>query len=234
MTCAGLFTGIPAMLLGSLAHKDISESRGRTIGRGMATAGSVLGAFGTFFNVLFFAVVIALAVGVKNQVSSLSPVVPTKGEATKPSAGKADYGILDVMALGGDDQRPLRIQLVDAQKRAESKKKTLLVVTHASWSPQARRFEENLADPRMQVALSKALIVFVDIDEFGPELGTFGMEMDSVPFFFKIDSRQRAIDAITSAEWDDETPGDMAPVLSQFMAGTYTKRREPPAVGTLL
>jgi hypothetical protein len=200
----------------------------------MATAGSVLGAFGTFFNVVFFAVVVALALGVKSQVSSLSPVaVATKGDATRPS-GKADYGILDVMALGGDDQRPLRVQLVDAQKRALTKNKTLLVVTHASWSPQARRFEENLSDPRMQVALSKALIVFVDIDEFGPELGTFGIEMDTVPFFFKIDSRQRAIDAITSAEWDDETPGDMAPVLSQFMAGTYTKRREPPAVGTLL
>jgi hypothetical protein len=233
MTCAGLFTGIPAMLLGSLAHKDIAESRGRTIGRGMATAGSVLGAFGTFVNVVFFAVVVALALGARGGGSGLSPVSLAKAHETA-APPKADYGILDVMALGGDDARPLRSQLLDAQKRAESKKKTLLVVTHASWSPQARRFEENLADPRMQVALSKALIAFVDIDEFGPELGTFGVEMDSVPFFFKIDSRQRAVDAITSAEWDDETPGDMAPVLSQFMAGTYTKRREPPAVGTVL
>jgi hypothetical protein len=249
LTCAGLFTGIPAMLLGSLAHKDIRESRGRTIGSGMATAGSVLGAFGTFFNVLFFLGAAYLVIttprgpGERTDVSLASQPAqqggPSQsGQTNQPArgltTGKDDFGVIDVVHAGQGDQRPLRLQLFDAQKRAETQKKTLVVVSRATWAASSRKFEASLADPRMQVAFANTVLVMVDLDEYGSELSAFGCTMDSVPFFFKLDSRQHAVDAIGTAEWDEETPGDMAPVLTQFVQGTYAKRREPPAVGTLL
>ncbi len=235
MTCAGLFTGIPAMILGSLAQKDIDASRGRSIGSGMATAGAILGAFGTFLNVIFFFVAGAafLMTPPEHSGSSNVSLAATQPARDTPSE-KADYGILEVMRAGSGDQRPLRMQLTDAQKRATAEKKTLVVVTRATWAAPSRKFEASLPDPRMQVALSGALLFVVDIDDYGAELGSFGCTMDSVPFFFKLDSRQRAVDAIGTAEWDEETPGDMAPVLKQFVEGTYAKRREPPAVGTIL
>lgn len=234
LTCAGLFTGVPAMILGSLAQSDISESRGRKIGSGLATAGAVLGAFGTFFNVVFFLVA--------GYVVMTTPAEPTQSNnvslaATQPThetPTEDDYGIIEVVRAGNGDQRPLRLQLQDAQKRADAEKKTLVVVTRATWATPSRKFEASLPDPRMQVALAKTLLVMVDVDDYGAELMSFGCTMDSVPFFFKLDSRQRAVDAIGTAEWDEETPGDMAPVLTQFVQGTYSKRREPPAVGTVL
>ena len=235
MTCAGLFTGIPAMILGSLAQKDIRASRGRTIGSGMATAGAVLGAFGTFLNALFFLGAAYVFVTTQPEPAqsgnvSLAATQPARGLTT----GQDDFGIIEVVRAGNGDQRPLRLQLLDLQKRAEVEKKTLIVVTRATWAAPSRKFEASLPDPRMQVALGNALVVMVDIDEYGPEIGSFGVTMDSVPFFFKLDSRQHAVDAIGTAEWDEETPGDMAPVLTQFVQGTYSRRREPPAVGTVL
>jgi len=243
MTCAGLFTGIPAMILGTLAHKDIQESRGKMIGGGMATAGSVLGAFGTFFNVIFFLVggYMVLTTPPEPEHSNISLTHQSQStregrehEGREVSTGEIDFGIIEVIHAGRGDQRPLRLQLLDAQKRADAEKKTMVVVTRATWAAPSRKFEASLIDPRMQVAFAKTVLVMVDLDDYGAELSGFGCAMDSVPFFFKLDSRQRAVDAIGTSEWDEETPGDMAPVLTQFVQGTYAKRREPPAVGTVL
>ena len=235
LTCAGLFTGIPAMILGSLAQKDIQQSRGRTIGSGMATAGSVLGAFGTFVNAVFFVAAGLMVFASEPETGHAGNVSLAASQPVRDvTPEKADYGVIEVVRVGNGDQRPLRLQLQDAQKRADLEKKTLVVVTRATWAAPSRKFEASLRDPRMQVALAGTLLVIVDLDEYVAELGSFGCEMDSVPFFFKLDSRQRAVDAIGTAEWDEETPGDMAPVLAQFVQGTYAKRREPPAVGTVL
>ncbi|EFQ84298.1 hypothetical protein HMPREF0063_11014 [Aeromicrobium marinum DSM 15272] len=43
LICCGLFAGIPALVLGSLARNEITASGGRQDGSGMATAGVVLG-----------------------------------------------------------------------------------------------------------------------------------------------------------------------------------------------
>jgi hypothetical protein len=45
--CCGLFTGIPAIYVGSKALSDIEASRGRLIGRGTAWVGIILGIIGT-------------------------------------------------------------------------------------------------------------------------------------------------------------------------------------------
>ena len=43
LVCCGFFTGIPAAILGKQAQNEIDASNGAQTGRGMATAGFVLG-----------------------------------------------------------------------------------------------------------------------------------------------------------------------------------------------
>ncbi|HRI97893.1 MAG TPA: DUF4190 domain-containing protein [Nocardioides sp.] len=56
----GLFTGVPAMVLGRRAQREIDASEGRLRGRGTATAGLVTGAIGTLLSA--FAIVLLLGV----------------------------------------------------------------------------------------------------------------------------------------------------------------------------
>jgi hypothetical protein len=43
LTCSGIFTGIPAIILGRMARRKIAESGGRFGGIGMARWGMILG-----------------------------------------------------------------------------------------------------------------------------------------------------------------------------------------------
>ena len=61
LICCGLFTGIPALILGNGAKKDIAASGGAQTGAGMAQAGVVLGIIGTVLSVLY---ILLLLVGV--------------------------------------------------------------------------------------------------------------------------------------------------------------------------
>lgn len=57
VTCAGVVLGIPAIILGSSAKKEIAASGGAQTGGGMAQAGIILGwislAIGALFLILF-------------------------------------------------------------------------------------------------------------------------------------------------------------------------------------
>lgn len=52
LVCCGLLAGIPALVLGSMAKKEIDASGGAQTGRGMATAGVVLGIIAIVVSVL--------------------------------------------------------------------------------------------------------------------------------------------------------------------------------------
>jgi hypothetical protein len=54
LVCCGLFTGIPAWIMGSSAIKEIDASGGAIGGRGMVKAGYICGIIGTVLSVLFF------------------------------------------------------------------------------------------------------------------------------------------------------------------------------------
>lgn len=56
----GLLCGIPAIVLGMLAKKEIDGSHGAQTGRGMATAGLVTGIIGVVLNLALLAFFIAL------------------------------------------------------------------------------------------------------------------------------------------------------------------------------
>jgi hypothetical protein len=52
LVCCGFFTGIPALILGKMAQNEIDASNGMQTGRGMATAGFVLGIIAIVLGVL--------------------------------------------------------------------------------------------------------------------------------------------------------------------------------------
>jgi uncharacterized membrane protein len=52
LVCCGFFTGIPALILGKMAQNEIDASGGMQSGRGMATAGFVLGIIAIVFGII--------------------------------------------------------------------------------------------------------------------------------------------------------------------------------------
>lgn len=63
IVCCGLFTGIPAIIVGRSAMKEIDRSGGTKDGRGLAQAGFITGIVGTVLGVLaVIAIVISIIV----------------------------------------------------------------------------------------------------------------------------------------------------------------------------
>jgi len=52
LLCCGLFTGIPALILGNIAKKEIAGSGGAQSGGGMAQAGFILGIIAIVLSIL--------------------------------------------------------------------------------------------------------------------------------------------------------------------------------------
>lgn len=64
LVCCGLFTGIPALILGHLAKQEIAASGGRQSGGGMAQAGFILGIVSVVLSVLGFVLwIVMIGVG---------------------------------------------------------------------------------------------------------------------------------------------------------------------------
>ena len=53
LLCCGFFAGIPAIVLGKMAQKEIDASGGAQTGRGLATAGFVLGILAVVWGVVW-------------------------------------------------------------------------------------------------------------------------------------------------------------------------------------
>jgi uncharacterized protein DUF4190/uncharacterized protein DUF2510 len=62
LALCGFFTGIPAIIIGRRAGREIDASGGRLGGRGVATAGFVTGLLGTLWSGVSFLIVVAVFV----------------------------------------------------------------------------------------------------------------------------------------------------------------------------
>ena len=71
LVCCGLFAGVPALLLGNMAKKEIAASGGAQTGDGMAKAGVILGIIAIVWSVLSF---ILFAAGVFSMEGQFSPL----------------------------------------------------------------------------------------------------------------------------------------------------------------
>ena len=207
--CLGAVTGIPAIILGSLARRDIDRSDGRLAGSGLAAGGIMAGLFGTGFGLV-------ILVSVLGGVFELA-----KDEPEKPAlplaggAGTRTYGSLEVVDL--DEREPLRAQLAAVADKSHGR--TLVLQTFVRTSPECVRIASSLSDRRMQHALANVTLVRVDVDRFRAELDAMSIQTETQPWFYRLDAKAQPVLGITRSAWGETVPEKMAPVLARFVSG---------------
>lgn len=225
-TCCGLglLFGVPAILFGAAARRDIGRSGGSLRDRGIATAGIV---WGVFDSVLFFGW--ALLVG--RMLSAPSATIPPLVELPVPAsrtptqfAPHEEVAWVRSIALhrfGG----PLRNQLAEQVAAARGKGETVVVETIAADCDACDEIDRAIHEPSVQAAFSNIRLVYVQVDEFHSELGWLRMDESTAPWFYLLDARGEPRDAIGADEWDDNVAANILPVLHAFVQGELRKRR---------
>ncbi len=225
----GLLFGLPAMVFGVVAHRDIGRAAGALLGRGLATAGAVLGAVGA---ILFFvwASLVAILL-ISPQIAAVSVPAPMDDSPSasawptaRPLASTDETASARDVALhrtGG----ALRAQLAKQASSARGVGETVLVETTEADCNACDEVGLAMREPALQTALVKVRLVRVDTAEFHSELGRLRMDESTAPWFYLIDSRGEPKDAIDADEWDDNNASNIAPVLHAFVHGKLRTRR---------
>jgi uncharacterized protein DUF4190 len=239
----GLFVGIPAIILGALARRDIRRSGGAVGGSGMALAGIITGSIGSTLFLLYIGFLVSMFVVASKSIATLpttplpSPPIATVVPTASPSPGPSEP-VPPPGAIHVDDLRPsggpLRTQLGALAKSAASAKKVLLVQTTQRGSAACDEIARAMPEPAMQRALAGVNLARVDVDEFRSGLGPLKMNEPSVPWFYLVDPTGRPTDSISADEWDDNDAENMAPVLRAFVRGGLRQRRAPAPSGTAM
>lgn len=230
--------GIPAVILGALALRDVRRSDGMLGGGGMAVAGVVLGSLGT----LVFGGWVAFLVFafVKATPTTPTPMVPVPPVAVTPPTGvkppplvpPGGWGRIHVVVLHPSTAKPLRGLLLDEVHTAKLAGETVLVETITPACGACSEISRAMTEPELQTSLASVRVVHVDLDEFGPEAASLRLSTPGLPWFYLLDARGLPRDAISADEWDDNDASEIAPVLDAFLAGKLKARRS--AWGTTL
>ena len=251
-TCCylGFLLGIPAIVVGFLARRDIARSGGALGGSGAALGGIICGALGTLVNIAqiaFFAA--TMLMGAHSSKSSPSPYSPSSPVHVSPTTPLKpppvptaaptyttphNYGRVHVTTMARG--QPLRAQLAaEVAKMPHGQK--LVVMTTATWSKDASEIEATIANPKMQAALSGVWIARVDADDFKTDLAAMGLERPEVPWFFMLDAKLAVTSDIGAGEWDANIAANIAPVMKRFVEGTLAPpntQGKPAPTGTTL
>jgi hypothetical protein len=228
LTCAGAITGLPAIVLGAIARRDIDRSNGQLDGRGLAAGGIVSGLFGTGVGlvVMLWIIGAALTASGPEATAAIAPPIAPSAEAAVPTSppapppGIRSYGSLQVVDL--DRSRPLRTQLGEIVQR--SRGRTLVLQTFVRSSSACAAVAAALPDARMQRALANVTLVRVDVEEYDRELAIMKVETRTAPWFYKLDAKGIPTDAISADAWEANVPENMAPVLGKFVHRTAPGR----------
>lgn len=105
----------------------------------------------------------------------------------------------------------------------------VVVMTIGAPCPACVRLLDALDTAPLRDALRGVVLVRVDVPRFERELAPLGLDSYVLPAFFLLDDRGHARDGITSAEWTDDLPENIAPVLRAFANEAYVERRAPLA-----
>ena len=232
--CTGPIAGLPAIILGSIARRDIDRSGGQLGGRAIAAGGIVSGLFGTGLGAVLVLWFVGAAFNPETTESSstepshaASPTLtvveaPSASAPAPPAPSRTrSYGSLEVVDL--DASRPLRAQLAEIVRR--SRGRTVILQTYATASPACAAVAAALPDKRMQGALANVTLVRVDVDEYDGELRRMQVETTTAPWFYKLDAHGNPTDALSADAWDANVPETMAPVLRRFVHPAPAKTR---------
>lgn len=234
----GVPLGVPAIILGALAHRDIRRSDGMVGGAGMATTGIVLGSIGSLLFACWVGFFVYAMFHAKSSVtvSSPPPVMPALPPTTvhKPVIPPGGWGRIHVTEVHPSASEPLRDQLAAEVKAAKAAGETVLVETIAPSCAACDEITRAMPDPALQSLLASARIVHVDIDEYDPMSSALGFNEPDLPWFYLLDAKGDARDGISADEWDDNDAANIAPVLDAFLHGRLRARRKPWHHGTPL
>jgi hypothetical protein len=228
----GLLLGVPAIILGALAHRDIRRSDGMLGGGGMATAGIVMGSLGSLVFACwigFMAVAFVKARSATSPVVTSLPVAPPRPATTAPPPllPPGGWGAIHVVALHPSASQTLRAQLADEARAAKTAGESVLVETLAPGCSACVEVARAMPEPDLQAALSGVRVVHVDVDEFGLEAASLHLHTLTLPWFYLVDSHGDPRDGISADEWDDNDADAIAPVLQAFVQRRLSSRRHP-------
>jgi hypothetical protein len=241
LTCFGIFAGIPAIIFGVIARKRIADSNGALRGEGVAVGGIVTGALGSVLSVVTLVLFMLGVLGGIYGAMTAPTASSTAQESASAEVERNDDGaetesigphvhehesaapmtVVDLARNGG----PLKTQLESEAKNAAAAGQTLLVQTTATKCNACREIAIAMRESELDEVLSGVRLVRVDIDAFKSELRAAGLSEPSLPWFFLLDSTLRPRDAISADEWDANVAENIAPVLDEFVRGTFTERR---------
>jgi len=240
--CLPGVAGVGAIAFGIAARKDIAQSDGRRSGLALANAAIATGAASMALAAIALAATIALVARPRSHLRPApappptavlpAPPAPASGTASVPSPGfsrgvrTARLGTIYLVDLG-PDVASLEDELDTQRRRAKQEGRKLLLWVSRDGCPPCNGVAASLRDHRVQQALSDTLVVRVDARDYQVDLEALGIPTQFVPGFCLLGTDNRPVDCVHGGEWDDDVPGNIAPVLERFVRGTYAKRRYP-------
>jgi hypothetical protein len=243
--CTGILTGVPAIILGALARRDIARSQGTVGGEGMAIGGIVTGGIavvGTILYFIFYVGVFGALAATKPATPPPMPYVPppaytpyATGTTTTTATGTSlppvppVAGTIAVHDAHRSSHTSLHSAIALELGEAKDDGAKLLVVAVSPTCAACDELFGELNTPEMQKSLANVNILRVDVIEWKAELAGLGMDNKGAPWFYRFDDSLKLLGAISADEWGDNTADNIAPVLGQFMKGTYKPKAPPPA-----
>ena len=242
--CFGILTGIPAIILGVLSRRDIAKSQGALGGEGMAIGGIVTGGIAVVGTILYFIFYIGIFAAVAAAPTPAPPpyIPPTPtyspyGTSTATATASATslppvspvMGTVSVHDLHRSGGNTLHSAIALEMGEAKDDGVKLLVVAVSPTCAACDELFGELNSPELQKALKDTTIVRVDVMEWKADLPGLGMDNTGVPWFDRFNDAMKLVGAISADEWTDNTAENIAPVLEQFMKGTYKPKAAPAA-----
>ena len=133
----------------------------------------------------------------------------------QPTAGTMDHG-LPWTHLEGD----LPDELASGAAVAAREGNQAVLYVGATWCGPCKEYKAALTAPRLKAAHAGVRILEADLDADGAALEALGVEVQGVPHWQTLDLDGKPVEhAIDGGAWGENTPENMAPVLTAFFKG---------------
>jgi hypothetical protein len=250
-TCLPAVGGLLALVFGIAAKGEIARSNGERTGSTMSILAMVFGGLNVVASVAALGLFLAyLPSSSSSTSSSPSPTpysprypvpspIPTAAPPpplVSPSANSGasrdngvistTVGAIDLIDVG-NGVRSLNAELDNQRTIAQKDQKKLVLWVVMDDCQPCNGVAASLSDPKLQSALSGVRLVRVNVRDFAADLRYLGIPSDKFPGFVLLGPTNRPVDYVNGGEWDEDVPRNIAPVLGNFVKGSYTKRREP-------